>query len=300
VPERPPVIVDDPKPEEKNGSAVFTRDKCNATVAEVLQRGEYTEEAITPICERRIKTWKRCDFFSEVLSLATSHPDFNQSKFCGDMEEAHFCSGVMDDVLVSYPLSDFAYGECVRAKPKKSPEYCKMFRHIFSDATRSEDLDTIRACYMIEAYGNVSAAEPELDKDKDRIIASSSKELDAAGNGNAARSTPPKVMKFGHSGIVVKPQPLENIGNGTGSFIPRSLVNASMPAPAPAPMPAPAPVSNTTTVQPIIVSPIPANKAGKAVALLATRSVTLAAAPAPIKRRPGKGPHVFLHNSMMP
>lgn len=317
VPERPPVIPDSPKPaeksipdspkpEEKSASAVFTRDKCNATVAEVLQRGEYTEEAITPICERRIEAWKRCDFFSEVLSLATSHPDFNQSKFCGNMEEAHFCSGVMDDVLVSYPLSDFAYGECVRAKPKKSPEYCKRFRHIFSDATRSEDLDTIRACYMIEAYGNMSAAELGLDKDKDkdRIIASSSKELDAAGNGNRTRSTPPKVMKFGDSGIVVKPQPLENIGNGNGTFVPRSLGNASMPAPAPAPAPAPVPAPalgpSTTTVRPIIVSPIPAEKAGKAVALLATRSVKLAAAPAALKRRPAWAPHVFLHSSIMP
>lgn len=309
VPERPPVVFPDnpePEPEESapkasSTSSVFTRDKCNATVADVQQRGVYTEESITPICERHIETWKRCDFFSEVLSLATSHPDFNASKFCGDMEDAHFCSGIMDDVLVSYPLSDFAYGDCIRARPKKSHKYCSKFRHIFSDATRSDALDTIRACYMIEAYGNVSAAEPELDKGKERIIAGSSRELASVGDGDAARTTPPKVLKFGDSGIVVKPQPLENVGSGKGQFVTRPPGNASAPSPAPspaeaAPATAPAPGKTTTTVQPIIVGPVPADKAGSAVALLATTPVE----PASVKRRPAFASQVFLHNTMVP
>jgi len=228
----------------------FTTDKCHDTVEEVHKNGKYTEESITPICEREMK-WEKCDFFSEALSLSTSHPDFNKTQFCNNMDQAHFCSSSMDSLLMSLPVSDLAYGQCTRAKPKKSDAYCKKFQRMFAYAVQSEDLDTIRACYMIQAYSNMTASQKELEEPeetektekkpvtpppKSRIIMSSGKDLNPAGKGRphgGEHRTPEGVTKFGDGGIVVQPQPLEDFGGGKGHFVSPSRATTAAPTPAP-------------------------------------------------------------------
>lgn len=278
----------------------FNVSKCLTCVEEVHKSGKYTEESISPICERELE-WDKCDFFAEALSLASSHQDFNNTQFCDHMDQAHFCSHSMDSLLSSEPVSDLAFGQCTRAEPKKSDKYCKKFQRMFSYAVQSEDLDTIRACYMIEAYSNMTDSQKELEQEpeeeppkpaepkivaKDRIITSSGRELEPAGDGKAHdRRTPPGVTKFGSEGIVVKPVPLKNYGAGNGSFVGQTTAAPeASPAPGPAPGPAPAPAKKGSAKATIIVEPVPATEAGSQ-AFVAARGVPVRAEqpPAPIE-----------------
>jgi len=269
----------------------FTTERCHETVDEVHKNGKYTEESITPICEREMK-WEKCDFFSEALSLSTSHPDFNKSQFCNNMDQAHFCSSSMDNLLMSLPVSDLAYGQCTRAKPKKSDAYCKKFQRMFAYAVQSEDLDTIRACYMIQAYSNMTASQKELEEEPEpektekkpvtpapqsRIITSSGTELDPAGKGKphgGEHRTPEGVTKFGDHGIVVQPQPLEDFGGGEGHFVSPNRSKIATPTPAPEgekkqQASTPPPEKSGT----IIVEPVAATEAGGQALVASVRAV---------------------------
>lgn len=268
---------------------VFETQKCLAAVNEVNKTGSYSEESITPVCEKHM-AWRKCDFFAEALSLASSHQDFNKTHFCQNMEEAHFCSGSMDNLLSSIPVSDLAFGECVRAEPKRSDEYCKKFQKMLAYAVQEEYLDTIRACYMIESYGNVTSEKKEEEatppattaQPQGRIIVSSSKELDHAGKGKAnPGNSPPQVAGFGKEGIVVKPEPLTDIGDGKGN-----MKGKTAPGPAPSQAKSPA-ASEAQTQGNIIVEPVPAKEAGAKEALVVRRSAVPTKArvtPSPTKK----------------
>jgi len=223
----------------------FNKSQCLDAIKAVQESNKYTEDSIASHCADKME-FARCDFFAETLSLASKHSDFDPLHFCHDMEAAHFCSTTMDKLLTSIPVADLAYGECTRAKPPREvAAYCNKFRAMLSTAVQNEDLDTMRACYMIEAYANDTGADapnaPNTSKEsKDpgnssskmqRIIASNGTELSNLGSGEAAQHMSSKE-------IVLKPKVFSGFGNGTGSG------SSAVVAP---------------TAVPIIVPPIPAN-----------------------------------------
>jgi hypothetical protein len=233
----------------------FTPKECIAVVKKVQESGRYTEESIVPICNEEMRS-ERCDFFAEALSLATSHADFKNESFCQDMEHAQFCSEIMDKLLESTAVSDLAFGECERAKPQHDEAYCRKIQQMLGYSVKNEDMDTMRACYMMEAYANFTTAkefEASQDSPKSRIITGSSKELDNAGKGKGVghtttTTTTTTPSNIGQPDIVLQPVPLENFGKGKGNMAKATAPAAAAPAPAPA----------ATT---IIVEPIPAGTA---------------------------------------
>jgi len=223
----------------------FNKSQCLDAIKAVQESNKYTEDSIASHCADKME-FARCDFFAETLSLASKHSDFEPLHFCRDMEAAHFCSTTMDKLLTSIPVADLAYGECTRAKPPREAAYCKQFRSMLATAVQNEDLDTMRACYMIEAYANdtgtdatnapnASNASKDLGSNSSkmqRIIASNGTELSNLGAGEAAAEH----MK--NKEIVLKPKVFSGFGNGTGAG---------------------SSVAVTPTPVPIIVPPIPAN-----------------------------------------
>lgn len=136
---------------EQFETETLTLAQCSSAVKKVQETGKYTEEAILPICSSVVRSSK-CDFFSEALSLATSHTDFNSKVFCKNIGEAHFCSQTMDRLLTSPVMADIAFGACMRDKQSKGMQYCQRFSKMHAYAVQHDDLDTMRACYMMEAY----------------------------------------------------------------------------------------------------------------------------------------------------
>lgn len=177
---------------EKTGS--ITEERCRIVVTEVQKSKSYTEESIRPICDREIKS-SRCDFFAEALSLASSHADFDGHNFCEAIVSAQFCAQTMDRLLTSQAMADLARGDCIRASNTRGSAYCEKFQKMLAYSVQNDDLDTMRACYMMEAYSelgtssnatnhtegaaNKTTLQPTHDSPKARIISSSSKELDA-------------------------------------------------------------------------------------------------------------------------
>jgi len=207
----------------------FTSSQCETFAKKVKESGRFTEEAILPICETDMKSMSsKCDFIAEVFSLASSHQDFNSSRFCFLLEEAHFCSKSMDHLLASEAVSDLAYGECIRAERKKDESYCKKFQNMLGTAVATDDLDTLRACYMIQAYTDTKdtkeGPKPTEDAPQVRIISSSGKELEDIGTGVAVTTTTTTTTTttpwIVQPGIVVKPDKFENFGDGDGKLNP--------------------------------------------------------------------------------
>jgi len=243
--------------------------QCKTVVKKVQESGKYTEESIQPICQQEVKSSK-CDFFSEALALSSSHNDFDSKKFCKDITEAHFCSQTMDHVLSSAPVSDLAFGECMRTHDSKGQTYCLKFEKMLAYAVQNDDLDTMRACYMIEAYEDFGAAEkapaapeksipnaaekpesPPAEPKKipeAKIINGSHSELESVGAASkpTTTTTPKPGRIVGQSGIVVQPKPLESIGEGKA--------NASH-----------AVSSEPTESEPIVVEPEPVSNIAVAV-----------------------------------
>lgn len=219
----------------------FDKSQCLDAIKAVQESKKYTEDSIASHCADKME-FARCDFFAETLSLASKHSDFEPPHFCRDMEAAHFCSTTMDKLLTSIPVADLAYGECTRSKPPREAAYCKQFRTMLATAVQNEDLDTMRACYMIEAYANDTSADTtnapnaskELGNDPSkmqRIITNNGTELSNLGSGDAAQHVSSKE-------IVLKPKVFSGFGNGTGEG------SKSVVPPTPSP---------------IIVAPIPVN-----------------------------------------
>lgn len=278
----------------------LTEEECKVVVKKVIDKKAYTEDAILPICKETV-TSPKCDFFSEALSLASSHPDFSPLVFCKDISEAHFCSQTMDVVLSSPAVADLMLGECMRrakdgedqkAKPQSDGmARCLRLQKILSYAIHNDDLDTMRTCYMIQAYGDLEGPkdskkeeetnETSVPAPSERIITSSGKKIDDLGEGNATEreAVPPKVPP-GQAGIVLQPTPLDRLGKGKAAELKEDMpteanetknetkaiiigplardgfqstkVNDTMEAPAQAPVAAPP--------SPIIVDPIPLKK----------------------------------------
>lgn len=212
---------------EEVAKETLSEDECKKVVKKVQESGKYTEESIQPICAAEVKSSK-CDFFSEALSLASSHSDFDAKVFCKDIAEAHFCSQTMDHVLSSAPVSDLAFGECVRAHETKGQAYCLKFEKMLAYAVQNDDLDTMRACYMIEAYEDIGVGEKKAEKPVEKpapakapaakeakIVNGSHSKLESAGEAKNQTTKPaPKESTVGQSGIVVQPVPLDSIGDG--------------------------------------------------------------------------------------
>jgi hypothetical protein len=254
----------------------FTPKECEAVVRKVQESGRYTEESIVPVCNDVMGRSSNCEFFAEALSLASSHTDFQGKHFCEDMDRAQFCSEIMDKLLQSNPVADLAFGECERAKPQKSLEYCRRIQKMLGLSVKQEDLDTMRACYMMEAYTNqtasgdkkaenATAANAEGEKAQVRIITGANKELDNVGNGTGKGHPPPKVPEsnLGKKDIVLQPTPLESFGKGKGNITkPKGIIAeplAAGPAPAAAAGAATAPAAAPAgPTGPILAEPIPA------------------------------------------
>lgn len=252
------------------GRETLTEAECKMVVQRVEAMNKYTEESITPVC-RELAASPKCDFFSEALSLASSHPDFKASLFCRDIADAHFCSETMDVLLSSPAMADLMLGECMRSKDKEGLNHCSKLSKILAYAIHNDDLDTMRTCYMIQAYGDLDSAnlkavawpkektnetimaEPDsgVPSPEKRIIRSSSTNPNDVGKGKAgkgpARAAPaaPAAASVGESGIVLRPKPLSKVGNGSGD---------ASPAPAP---PAPPPSA------PVVLRPMPLDDLGK-------------------------------------
>lgn len=181
----------------------FSTEECFNVVKKVQVTGRYTEESIALVCNEEMKA-ANCEFFAEALSLASSHGDFRSETFCSNMDRAQFCSQIMDKLLQSRAVSDLAFGRCERAKPQKSIDYCRRIQKMLALSVKQEDLDTMRACYTLEAYSNqTSEAAPKM-----RIITEGNKELDSAGKGQG--EGPPQ--------IVARPSPLDTFGEGKGNI----------------------------------------------------------------------------------
>jgi len=265
----------------------FTPKQCLAVVKKVQASNRYTEESIVPVCAEEMSR-SSCEFFAEALSLASSHADFTGSHFCDDMDRAQFCSDIMDKLLESNSVSDLAFGECERAKPQKNLEYCRRMQSMLRMSVQQEDLDTMRACYMQEAYTNTTSSKAAPAAPQQRIITGSSKELDNIEGKGAGQGHPPKQSNIGKGNIVVQPVPLENFGEGKGNMTKPIAEPSPAPAPAPAavpekpsgpilvkPIPAPAAVPEKTS-GPILEKPIPAEKG---LVQTASTKVTQAAQP---------------------
>jgi hypothetical protein len=156
--------------EENLSETTLTESQCTATVKKVQASGKFTEDAILPICSSEVKSAK-CDFFAEALSLASTHTDFTSKVFCKDMADAHACSQMMDNLYQSTTTKDLLYGECMRAAEVKSAAYCEKFKSLLARSVHESDLDTMRACYMVQAYDQKDGemASPAKTEAKKRI-----------------------------------------------------------------------------------------------------------------------------------
>jgi hypothetical protein len=241
----------------------FTTKECLTVVKKVQESKRYTEESIVPICNEEMRSGG-CDFFAEALSLASSHSDFKPEAFCEDMDRAQFCSEIMDKLLESTAVSDLAFGECERAKTRPQKEdsaYCRKIKQMLAYSVENQDLDTMRACYMMEAYTNLTSStkelEPSQDAPKQRIVTGSSKDLENVGSGKGP-GHPPKESNIGRADIVLQPTPLENFGktHDKGNL---SSIPPAVPAPGPVAVAAPAAAGAASGPAPsILAKPIPA------------------------------------------
>jgi len=174
--------------------------QCETVVTKVKASGVYTEESISVICTKELKT-SGCGFFAEALSLASSHSDYKGQTFCKTMEDAQFCSQIMDKLLESRPVSDMAFGECERSIPKKTEEYCRKIQSMLALSVKQEDLDTMRACYMMEAYTNSSV------KDQPKMLKPAG-QIEGVGKGKG------NMTIIGKKDITSKAIPLDSFGKG--------------------------------------------------------------------------------------
>jgi len=252
---------------------VFTESQCMVVVKKVQDSGKYTEESIEPVCNAEMKSPK-CEFFAEALSLASSHTDFNGKSFCFNINEARFCSGSMDRILQSSSVADLAYGECLRAKPIKGDHYCDKFQKMLAFAVNNEDLDTMRACYMIEAYSGSESKEPDAPSTTPEAkvpttttaatpkaaattttvplkIVSGAKEQKEFGKKGETPLAKQATSTIGQAAIIVKPEPVEKMGDGKGTGVKPTAVPAIVvkPAPAKTETPAAQPADNIVVLQ---------------------------------------------------
>lgn len=180
--------------EENLSETTLTESQCTATVKKVQASGKFTEDAILPICSSEVKSAK-CDFFAEALSLASTHTDFTSKVFCKDMADAHACSQMMDNLYQSTTTKDLLYGECMRAAEVKSAAYCEKFKSLLARSVHESDLDTMRACYMVQAYdqkdGEMASPAKTEAKKESKVASPVTKEASTKAHANATRMASP-------------------------------------------------------------------------------------------------------------
>jgi len=133
----------------------FQTGKCEALSAGIATPAKAIEEA----CKSDLSlTSGQCEFFTEAWGLAITHPGFTATDFCQSVGGAFRCSLLMDTVLTSDPVKDLAFAACVREQGAGAVEYCQQFQTAIQVADHSTDLDTLRACYLLEEEAKTVAA----------------------------------------------------------------------------------------------------------------------------------------------
>merc|ERR1719171_75283 len=134
-------------------------------------------------------------------------------------------------------------GECMRRakdsedqKPKPGSEglnHCQKLQKILAYAIHNDDLDTMRTCYMIQAYGDMDSkdlkavawpakqqknitVDPQsnVPGPEKRIIRSSSSNPADMGAGNGTNPGSPARKTVGQAPLILRPVPLDTVGNG--------------------------------------------------------------------------------------
>jgi len=229
----------------------LNRKQCLNIVNEVQTKKKYTEESIAVVCNAEMKSGD-CDFFAEALSLARAHSDFKDTTFCRNMGRAQFCSKIMDNLLESRAVSDLAFGECERTKSRKNID-CRQIQQMLGQSVATDDLDTLRACYMMEAYKGVPAQSKQAatKPHNPTKIVHKSTSLDHFGKGKGkGAKAKPDVTKPTPKAIVAEPASAET----SKAIIVEPVPSKTLPKAAPTTEPASAPRG------PIISVPVPAQK----------------------------------------
>jgi hypothetical protein len=133
----------------------FSTSRCEGLAGGIATPAKAIEEA----CQSDLGlSAGQCEFFTEAWGLAITHAGFSSADFCRNVGSALRCSGTMDAVLTSSAVKDLAFAECVREQGKDSVEYCMQFQSAIGAADHSTDLDTLRACYLMEEEVKTVAA----------------------------------------------------------------------------------------------------------------------------------------------
>jgi len=163
--------------------SAVAREFPEAPCRDVARNPATPAKAIEEACKQEMAlSGGQCEFFSEAWGLAITHPGYSSETFCGAVGGAFACSEMMDDVLTSGAVSDLAFAACVRKQGEAKVGYCLKFQNAISEADKSTDLDTLRACYLMEEEAKTVAG-PIISK----LNATSNVSL---GNGSAATPAP--------------------------------------------------------------------------------------------------------------
>jgi hypothetical protein len=170
-------------PEKLVDAAV--RDFPETACRDVARNPATPAKALEEACKQEMAlSGGQCEFFSEAWGLAITHPGYSSEKFCGAVAGAFECSEMMDDVLTSGAVADLAFAACVKKQGEAKVGYCLKFQSAISEADKSTDLDTLRACYLMEEEAKTTAG-PIISK----LNATANVSI-PIGNGSAATPAP--------------------------------------------------------------------------------------------------------------
>ncbi|CAK0877394.1 unnamed protein product, partial [Prorocentrum cordatum] len=189
----------------------------------------------------------------QALALAIRHPNFDRKHFCSGIVSAHFCSETMDNLLLSQSVSDLAHGACRRAEGKEGDKtrYCDKFQFMLLHAVMSQELDTMRTCYMMEVedwQANITSREP---------TAAGAGPLQAEGRQNASFANLTANSSACHNATLACGGAAANASTAGGPIIVRPQPQGSNRSGPAVPTPARAP-QLPAAQGPIITAPVPA------------------------------------------
>jgi len=165
--------------------SVVARSFPESPCRDVARNPSTPAKAIEEACKQEMAlSGGQCEFFSEAWGLAITHPGYSSETFCGAVAGAFACSEMMDDVLTSGAVADLAFAACVKKQGEAKVGYCLKFQSAISEADKSTDLDTLRACYLMEEEAKTVAG-PIISK-----LNVTSNATAPLGNGSAATPEP--------------------------------------------------------------------------------------------------------------